>query len=464
MNRPPGPRGRAVFGFFGGGKPGRMVAFLQNTARRYGPISSFRLLHQHIYVVDDPALIQEILVTRQHEFIRDTGATLLRELIGDGLLTREEPLHRERRRVLQPAFHRTQISSYAADMVSESVQTAAAWKAGASIDAGKEMRRLTLSIVGRSLFGTDFQGSADRIAVVLQKVLHRSRWLGPGFMVLEPLALQYRKWFPHGRSLFFQKERAELEQVILPIVAQRRAKEGNDVVSLMLHHLSDSDIANEIVTFVLAGHETTATALTWAWYLIARHPQVEQKLHAELDTVLGDREPTLDDLPQLRYTGQVFTETLRLYPPAIAFGRRPKEELELGGYTVPKGASILLSPYITQRNEKFFPHPEEFEPERWETADPPKFAYFPFGGGAKMCIGDGFARMEGVLALAAIAQRWRLVLEEKQEIGIDAALTLRPERPVLLRPEPRIPAGTAEGFPMHSPEAVSSDSGGARLG
>lgn len=453
MQRPPGPRGREVLGFVSGRSIGRTILFLEQTARRFGPISSFRFLNQHIFLIDDPALIQEVLVTQQHNFLRDTGATLLRELVGDGLLTSEEPRHRERRRLLQPAFHRGQVASYADTMVRESRRVSAAWRENAAIDIAIEMKRLTLSIVGSALFGADFSDSAVKIAGVLQRVIRRSTWLTSFVALLEPLAIAYRRRFPHGPSLLFRWERAELERIIAPVIDVHRRSNREDLVSLLLSArdeqdggLSDEDVRNEVVTMVLAGHETTARALTWAWYLIAMHPEVEQQLHAELEAVLGDREPVMEDIPRLTYASMVFTEALRLYPPALAFGRRPKEAVTLGGYTIPRGTSVFVSPYITQRNELNFERPREFIPDRWKTISPPKFAYFPFGGGAKMCIGEPFARMEGVLVLATLARHWRLVVQDGAAARRLPEVVLRPDRPIVMRPIARVVRSAVAGL------------------
>jgi cytochrome P450 len=422
---PPGPRGMEVLGFLRG-----PLGFLAATAKKYGPISYFNVLGRRIYLVDDADLIQEVLVARQHLFDRDNGATLLRELVGDGLLTRDEPKHKERRRALQPAFHKAQVASYAGVMARE----ASAWKpAGARFDVTVEMKRLTLSIVGAALFGADFSGSADRIAEVLGRVIRRSRWIAPALPFLEPAAKAYRGRWPQGVSLFFRKERAELERILKPVIRARRSAESDDVLSLLLGQLDDRDAVNEVVTLVLAGHETTATALTWAWYLITANQRVEEKLQQEVDEVLEGRTPGFGDLPQLTYTSMVFAEAMRLYPPAPAFGRRPKEDLMLGGYTIPARSTVFLSPYVTHRNERYFARAEKFEPERWEQPSHPKFAYFPFGGGAKMCIGDSFARMEGVLALASIGQKWRLVSDDSAPVGFNLSITLRPDRPVWMR-------------------------------
>jgi cytochrome P450 len=433
---PPGPRGTDVLGFVR-----RPLPFLEETARRFGTISYFRILNQRIYVVDEPEWIQDILVNRQHLFVRDTGATLLRELVGDGLLTRDEPGHKERRRVLQPAFHRAQITSYAETMVAECVCTAERWRPDEEIDIVPEMKRLTLAIAGTCLFGADFRESADQIAAVLQRVINRSRWIGPALAILEPMARFYRTLFPHGPSLFFHSERVELENILAPVIDQRRQSRSADMFSMLLTEFSNEDATNEIVTIVLAGHETTATALAWTWYLIGINPDVEGRLTEEVDRVLGDRDPSLDDVPRLTYTAMVFNEALRLFPPAPIFGRRPKEKITLGGYEIPAGSSILISPYITQRNDRWFARPEAFEPERWQGITIPKFAYFPFGGGAKMCIGEPFARLEGVLVLASLARRWRLRSVDAAGVGMQAAVTLRPDRPVWMRANLRAAPG-----------------------
>lgn len=442
MNEPLGPRGREVFGFFGAGSATATIEFLERTARRYGPISSFRILNRRIYLVDDAELIKEILVTRQHEFVRDRGATLLRELVGDGLITREEPLHRERRRVLQPAFHRDQIAGYARIMSAEAVRFRDELIPGETVDLRKAMRRITLSIAGAALFGADFRDSANRVADVLQRVLKRSRWLVPVATFVEFVPLAYRRVFPNGPSLFFPRERRELEQIIAPLLSERRAAADKDVLSLLLAYRNDSDdpftaedVRNEVVTFMLAGHETTASALTWAWYLVAQHPDVEAKLQAEADAVLEDREASIEDLARLPYTTMVFQEAMRLYPPALAFARRPKQTLVLGGYTIRRGDTIFLSPYATQRNPRYFERPGSFEPERWRTISPPKFAYFPFGGGAKMCIGEPFAKAEGAIVLAMLARRWRLALDAPESacVGLASGMLLNPDRPILAR-------------------------------
>jgi cytochrome P450 len=444
MIKPPGPHGREVLGFFGAKYAPHSLGFLEQTARQYGPISYFRLIRQHTYLLDDTDLIKEVLMTQQHLFARDFGATILKELIGDGLITREEPLHRERRRVLQPAFHREQVASYVDIIASESIRALDTWQGCASVDIGEEMRLLTLSIIGSSLFGPEFRGSAQEITEVLQRVRQRTRSIVVAATLLKPLVRRYRRTFPESRSLFFPKERADLHRILQPLIAQKQRSGARDVLSLLLaqqddpdNALNDEAIRNEMVTFVLAGHETTATALTWACYLLATHPYAQERLAEEAQAVLANREPTIDDLSRLTYAAAVFNETLRLFPPAGVFGRRALQKMTLGGYEIPQGATILLSPYITQRNPRYFDNPEAFMPERWEASVPPRFSFFPFGGGAKICIGEPMARTEGVLILSEIARRFQLLNTSGRKIGINPRVTVVPDQPVILSLRPR---------------------------
>jgi cytochrome P450 len=449
----PGPRGREALRFLGIGSPDGLLAFFAGAARTYGPIVSFRVLGQRIVLLDDATLIGEVLQHQQHRFSRDTGAVLLRELVGDGLLTTEDPVHLERRRMLQPAFHRARIAGYTASMAEEAERAGDAWSRRETIDVGAEMTRLTLAVVGRSLFGTDVGDEAERVAGVIASIAARGGRLQPLIAALSPLMFALRRRLPSSARLVFGRERATLEAVVDPIVARKRAHPGgDDLLATLLElrdeggsGLTDVDIRNELITFVLAGHETTSSALTWTWYLLAKHPDVEARLHAELDAVLGDRLPTLDDVAQLRYTAHVFDEALRLYPPAAAFGRRPLADVELGGYRIPRGASIFVSPFVTHRNPRYFPRPDAFVPERWDGEPPPKFAFFPFGGGSKMCIGEPFARAEGVLVLATLARRFRLRVDDAAEVTPGPSALLRPARAIVARIEARtrrVPAQT----------------------
>ena len=441
----PGPRGRDALRFLGFGSSDGLLAYFLETAQRYGPISYLRVLGQHVVLLDDADLIEDVLQTQQHRFVRDAGAALLREITGDGVLTLDDPEHLRRRRLLQPAFHRARIEHYVASMRAIAQRAADRWHGCERIDVGAEMMRLTLDVVGTALFG-DEVGCADQIADVVSSIGRRGGRLQPLLAALAPALLTVRKHLPQNVRLVFGRERAALEGIVDPIIARRRAAGtgGNDLLSMLLEArdetgavLSDVDIRNELITFVLAGHETTSSALTWAWYLLGRHPNVEARFHSEVDAVLGGRTATMDDVRQLPYTASVFAEALRLYPPAAAFARRPTERVTLGGYAIPRYASVFVSPYVTHRNPRYFAEPLAFRPERWEGAEPPKFAFFPFGGGAKMCIGEAFARAEGVVVLATIAQSWRLHIDERVVAPASSAL-LRPSAPIWAELAPRL--------------------------
>ncbi len=442
----PGPRGRDALRFLGFGSADGLLAYFAELARTYGPITRLRVLGQTVVLLDDAELIEEVLQHQQHRFTRDAGAALLREITGDGVLTLDDPAHVQRRRLLQPSFHRRRIARYCEHMVREAERTMTTWTEGETIDVGAAMMRLTLAVVGASLFGSEVAGEAGRIAAVVASIGRRGGRLQPLLAALSPILLTIRRYAPQRVRLIFARERAELERVVDPIIAQRRASgiDGDDLLATLLAArdesgatLDDVDIRNELITFVLAGHETTASALTWAWYLLAQNPEAEARLHAELDDVLGERDATLDDIPQLRYTANVFAESLRLYPPAAAFARRPIEPVVIGNYRIPARASVFVSPFVTHRNPRYYDDPLAFRPERWDESTPPKFAFFPFGGGAKMCIGEPFARAEGILVLATIARRWQLRVADEEVAPAPSAL-LRPSRPIVARVARRV--------------------------
>ncbi|GAC1301429.1 MAG: cytochrome P450 [Vulcanimicrobiaceae bacterium] len=438
---PPGPGARGALAFVRAVSAGTVLAYFAELARRYGPVSSLPLGPQRIVFVDEPRLIEELLVTRQHEFVRDTGASLLRELVGEGLLTTDDPAHLRRRRLMQPAFHRARVAAYAQTIVGETERVVAGWDLARPLDLGAEMARLALAAVGASLFGADLRDEASAVASVLARVTQRGGALAGLLAVAGPLLGPLRRAFPGRASLLFPRERAELEAIVAPLIARERERTGGgDLLSLLLEArdesgaaLDDEAIRNEVCTLILAGHETTANALTWTWYLVGRHPAVEARLVAELETVLAGRAPALADVPRLPYVGQVFDEALRLYPPAAAFARRPLRATELGGYALPRGASVFVSPFVTQRNARYFADPLAFAPDRWQSAAPPRFAYFPFGGGSKMCIGEPFARLEAILALATIVPRYRFERIERAPLVPAAGALLKPARPLLVR-------------------------------
>ena len=437
---PPGPGAFGGIDFLRAAAAGKVFEFFTVLTQRYGDVASFSVGPQRIVFVNDPALVEQILVTRQRAFVRDSGAQLLRELVGEGLLTTDDPVHLTRRRIMAPAFHRARVAHYGEIVVAQTEGIAGAWRPGSHVDVGAEMARLTLAAVGAALFGTDLREGAAEIASVLASVTERGGALAGLLAFAAPLLGPLRAAFPNRASLLFPRERARLEAVVAPLVARERAAgEGDDLLGMMLaardeggRGLDDAAIRNEICMLVLAGHETTANALTWTFALLAQHRTIEATLHAEIDAVCGARLPHVDDLARMPYVAHVFDEALRLYPPAPAFARRPTSEIELGGYRIPKGASIFVSPFVMQRDARYFADPLAFDPERWAHPTHPKFAFFPFGGGSKMCIGEPFARMEALLAIATIARRFSLQKTDARPLEIATRGLLKPARPLVL--------------------------------
>lgn len=401
-------------------------------ARQYGDVVYIPLGRQHIYCISHPDAIRGVLVTDQNKFKKSRMLERARVLLGDGLLTSEGEHHRRQRRLVQPAFHRDRLAGYGAVMVERAALVRDQWKPGQSFDVLQEMMRLTLAIVAKTLFSTEVDSEADEIGLALTEVFSLFEIiLLPFSEILEKLPL------PAVRR--FKRARQRLDETIYRLIAERRAnpRDTGDLLSMLLlasdeegsGGMSDEQVRDEALTLFLAGHETTADALTWTWYLLSQNPEAEAAFHAELDRVLGGRLPSFEDLPQLRYTESVFAEALRLYPPAWGIGRRALEDYPVGDFLIPARSVVLMSPYVVHRDPRWFPDPLAFRPERWlaEESSRPKFAYFPFGGGARVCIGERFAWMEGTLLLAAIGQRWRLRLEPGHRVETHARITLRPK-------------------------------------
>jgi cytochrome P450 len=428
--RPPGPKGIPLIGSlreFRGDPPG----FLLRIAREYGEIVHFTAGGQRIFLIDQPEWIKDVFVTHQSNFKKSRMLERARTLLGDGLLTSEGEFHKRQRRLVQPAFHRDRLIGYAASMVEYGARHREHWQNGAALDVDQEMMRLTLAIVGKTLFSADIEKDTSEIATSLGTLMEVFN-----FMLL-PFS-EYLEKTPLPITRRFNKARAALDDVVYRLIRERRASniDQGDLLSMLLlavdegdgTGMTDAQVRDEALTLILAGHETTANALTWTWYLLSQHPEVEQRMHEEIDRVLGDRLPAFDDFPRLPYTESVFAESMRLYPPAWAIGRRAKADYEIAGYTIPAQSILILSPYVTHRNSKWWPAPERFDPSRWtpEARDSrPKFAYFPFGGGARVCIGERFAWLEGVLLLATIAQRWRFRLVPGHPVAHQALITLR---------------------------------------
>ena len=410
---PPGPKmsplGSLTYGF-----TRDPLNFLTNLANTYGELASYRMGGERLYFVNNPHWIKDILVTHNRNFTKSRGLERTKKLLGNGLLTSERAFHLRQRRLMQPAFHRERITGYGRTMVEYADTLRRGWTDGATLDISQEMMRLTLSIAGKTLFDVDVESQAAAVGRALTDVME-SFWI-----TMMPFAALIER-LPVGPMHRAKVAREELDAIIYGMIHERRASRGDrgDLLSMLLlaqdeddgSTMTDRQVRDEAMTIFLAGHETTANALTWTWYLLGRSPEDDAALHAEVDRVLGGRLPTIADIPSLPFVEQVVTEAMRLYPPAWVVGRRAIEPYPIGGYVAPARSIFLMSQWVMHRAARFFPEPERFHPGRWTPAFKaalPKFAYFPFGGGPRQCIGESFAWMELVLVVATIAQQWRL--------------------------------------------------------
>jgi cytochrome P450 len=426
------------------------LGFLPTLGREYGDIVTMRFYKFRVYYVNHPDYIEEVLVNQARKFIKGRILRANKGLFGNGLLTSEGDFWLRQRRLAQPAFHRARIAAYAETMVRLAERMLEGWRDGESRDVHAEMMRLTLQIVSKTLFDADVDADVQEVNRALEAIMeHNSDFRR---LILTP------SWLPTLRNIRAALATRRLNKIIYRIIGQRRAEGRNagDLLSMLLHaqdedgsRMTDRQLRDEVITLFLAGHETTALSLSWTWWLLAQHPQVEAKLHAELEATLGGRTPALEDLPKLRYLDHVVTESMRLYPPAWGMARLAIEDAEIGGYKIRKGSGVSLSQWVVHRDPRWYESPEEFQPERWEgdlLKRLPRFAYFPFGGGPRQCIGNTFALMETALILATIAQKFRLRLVPGHAVAPIASITLRPRHGIRVTLEARKPAETLTSF------------------
>jgi cytochrome P450 len=408
--------------------------FITRLAREYGDLVYFKLGPQPAFLLNHPDYIRDVLVTHNKNFMKGEGLQRAKRLLGEGLLTSEGEVHLRQRRLAQPAFHRQQIAGYAATMVDYAARMRALWKDGESLEMWREMTHLTLAIAGKTLFDADVESEADEIGDALTTLMSLfSSTSLPFVHLIEKLPLPGVKRFHNARE--------RLDATIYRMIDERRRNGGDrgDLLSMLTKArdeegdgtgMTDLQLRDEMMTIFLAGHETTANALTWTWYLLAQNPDVEAKVYRELDEVLQGRLPSAEDYPKLSYTEMVFAESMRLYPPAWIIGRRALNDYQIDGYFIPAQSLLLMSQWLMHRNEKYFADPLKFDPERWRPEareSRPKFTYFPFGGGNRVCIGEHFAWMEGVLVIATVAQRWKMRLVEGHTVEPHPIVTLRPK-------------------------------------
>jgi cytochrome P450 len=446
---PPGPKGHFPFGNLLEFRKDSLAFYLR-CARDYGDIVSYRLGPRLVFQLNHPALIEQVLVTNNQNFAKSFAYRLLHPVVGRGLLTSAGDFWRRQRRLAQPAFSRARVAAHAAMMVNCAERLADTWQQGQTRNIHDDMIRLTLDIAARAFFGTE---GGSEISDVRQAIAVVQETFNSRFESLFPLP----SWLPTRVNLRMRRAIGRLDSVVYGLIKLRRADAANrdDFLSLLLQardaddgsRMTDRQVRDEVMTLLLAGHETTALVLTWAFYLLARHREAEARLVTELEHVLRGRRPSPADLTYLTYTEQVVLETMRLFPPAYAIGRQAIADCAIGGYRVPAGTNVFLVQWSVHRDPRWFSCPEEFAPDRWENGLAqrlPRYAYFPFGGGPRLCVGNSFAMTEATLLLATLAQKFRLKLVPEQQVVPWPSITLRPRTGILMtlsgRPRPDVPS------------------------
>jgi len=410
------------------------LGFIERTREEYGDIVWMRFLYVPAIFLYHPDDVEYVLVTNAKNFIKSMSlrSNFFQRLVGNGLLTSQGEEWKRQRRLSQPAFHRERVASYAQVMVDYTNRLTAKWNEGDKRDIHRDMMRLTLEIVVQCLFSADVASDVDHVGATLKELVKP-------FASQATLGWILNNRLPTPTHLRFHALAKKIDRVVYRIVSERRAsgEDKGDLLSMLLaardedgSRMNDRQLRDEVMTLFLAGHETTALTLAWSWYLLGTNPEAERKFHAELDEVLGGRTATMADLSRLKYTEQIAKECMRLYPPAYGLGREAINDCEIGGYRVPAGTQVFMFQWATQRDPRFYDEPLAFRPERWTEdfiARLPKYAYFPFGGGPRACIGASFATMEIILCLATIGQRFRLELVPDHPVAIYPAMSLRPK-------------------------------------
>jgi cytochrome P450 len=444
---------------------GSPILLFEHLLKTYGNIACYRFLGTSIVFINDPEYIREILVTQAASFVKERTVRRMKLLLGEGLITSDDPIHMRQRKVAAPAFHRQRIAAYGDQIVACAAHQSDTWQqetpSGQPIDIAAASMKLSLEIVARTLFNTEVTADIRSINDEVNTIMDLYN-----FIVAFPKIESFLH-LPIPGIMKFRSSKARLDAVVDRLIREHREaaaqaqpgeeeKTGGDLLSMLLASkyesddptqqtgMSDEQVRDEVLTIFLAGYETVANGLAWTWYLLSQNPAIEAKLHAELDAVLGtgfaQRLPRLADYPALRYTEQVFAESMRLYPPAWAMGRMSTQPITLGPYTIPSGAHFFFSQYIMGRDPQYFPDPLRFDPDRFtpeNKAARAKFTYFPFGGGSRQCIGESFAWMEGVFSIATLAQRWRMIYLGATPPEVQAKITLRPRDPLMMQLIPR---------------------------
>ncbi|MDB5387291.1 MAG: cytochrome [Planctomycetaceae bacterium] len=434
---PPGPRGHWLLGNVSAFQADRL-GFMRDTARDFGGVVAMRLGFRRVWLVTEPAVIESVLITHARQFRKHFALRINPIVLGNGLLTSEGDFWLRQRRLSQPALQKSQIAHYVPTFVEHTARMLARWKPGEVRDVLPEMMTLTLGIVSKTLFGGEADADADRVHAALRVTREE-------FVRRLARPVQIPIWIPTARNRRMRRAAKELDAIIYGFIQQRRksGEQRDDLLSRLLNArdagektgMSDKQLRDECLTIFLAGHETTALALSWSWYLLGQNPAVASRVHAEVDAVLAGRTPTVDDVPQFKEIEQVLLETMRLYPPAFIVGREALADVEIAGYRCARGTTILMPQSVVHRDSRFFAEPDEFHPERWQgdfEKQLPKCAYFPFGGGPRTCIGNTFAMVEMTLVLAMMAQKYQFTLVPGQNVTPGVQFTLRPLPGVLM--------------------------------
>jgi cytochrome P450 len=435
---PPGPRGRLLTGILPELRQDALGTYARY-AREYGDCVTLRFGPSRVFMLSHPDLIEEVLVTKASNFTKHWGLRVAQRILGNGLLTSEGDFWRRQRRLIQPAFTRERIAGYGSTMVKLADRRVAGWRDGETRDVHEDMSQLALEIAAATLFG------ADDVEEETRRVNKALKDLTAGFGSHFFRIVRFPAYVPTPGNIRRERAARRLDNIIYDLI--RRRREGgpqSDLLGILLQardeddgtRMTDRQVRDEAMTLFLAGHDTTALTLTWGWYLLARHPQVARALAAEADTVLGGRAPTPEDLPRLRYADAVTHEIMRLYPSAYLVGRQAIEPCEIAGYRIPAGATVIMSQWVVHHDPRWYDDAEVFRPERWTGGllrRLPKYAYFPFGGGPRVCIGNHFAMMEAVLVLTAMARNWNFSVPPGElPVKPRPAVTLRPAGPIRL--------------------------------
>ncbi len=430
--RPPGPRGNLLKGNLSQFQRDPLGC-MTRWARQYGDVVAIRFVNVRGCILNHPDLVESVLARNYTQFKKGRALQMTRRIFGNGLLTSEGDFWLRQRRLVQPAFHKGRIDAYGKVMVDFTTQMLNEWRDGQTLDLHEAMMHLTLRIVAKTLFDTEVAEEANEVAEAVQIFMEKFVGLRSLIRRLIPES------FPTPSNVRYARSVRNLDQIIYRIIRRRRESgvDAGDLLSLLLdaqddegRRMTDVQLRDEVLTLYLAGHETTAVTLTWMLYLLSSHPEVEAKLMNELKSVLRGHTPEVQDLRQLVYTDRIVKESMRLYPPAYVVGREALKDFKIGGYEIAAGTQVLMSQWVIQRDPRFFPDPGGFNPDRWTeefTRQLPKYAYFPFGGGPRQCVGNSFAMMEAVLVLATIAQRFHVTFPPGRVLEPNPTFTLRPK-------------------------------------